>query len=106
MASGEYTLYATSIDKEDFDWFEKANCKGTDTENYFIERGESYPPELTRVCNRCPVKSECLDFAFKYQTVGFWGGTSELDRRQMKRARKINGSAFKPRQESLLLIRL
>jgi hypothetical protein len=93
----ESKLYVAQIDREDLLWFDKANCKGTDTDSFFIEKGEAYPPELKRVCSVCSVKKDCLDFAVKYNTLGFWGGTSEMDRRQMRVARKINGSAFKPR---------
>lgn len=106
MPSGEYSLYATKIEKEDFNWFDEANCKGTDTDSFFIERGEAYPPELKKICDNCSVKRECLNFALKYNTLGFWGGTSEMDRRQMTVAEKINGSAFKPRSGNPLLTRL
>jgi hypothetical protein len=97
MPVEESRLYAAHIDRDDLLWFDKANCKGTDTDSFFIERGEAYPPELKQVCNRCSVKKDCLNFAVKYNTVGFWGGTSEMDRRQLRVAEKINGSAFKPR---------
>lgn len=97
MPVEESRLYASQIDKEDFDWFDEANCKGTDTDSFFIEKGEAYPPELKRTCSVCYVKRECLDFAVKYNTLGYWGGSSEMERRQMRVERKINGSAFKPR---------
>lgn len=89
MASGDYNLYATRIDKEDTQWFDEANCKGTDTDSFFIERGEAYPPELKEICYRCSVRRDCLDFALKYNTLGFWGGTSEMDRRHMSLAKKM-----------------
>ena len=40
------------------------------------------------VCATCPVTSECLDFALETnQDSGVWGGTSEEERRQLRRAR-------------------
>lgn len=94
MPVEESKLYVANIDAKDLIWFDRANCKGTDTESFFIEKGEAYPKELRQICNRCEVKGECLNFAVKYKTLGFWGGTSELDRRQMTVAKKINSSAF------------
>jgi WhiB family redox-sensing transcriptional regulator len=38
------------------------------------------------VCCECPVKVDCLDFAMETnQDTGIWGGTSEEERRQMRR---------------------
>lgn len=39
----------------------------------------------------CPVRLECLDDALKVQTyrAGVWGGTSEKDRRGVRRAREL-----------------
>lgn len=39
------------------------------------------------ICDRCPVKPECLEWALKHDEVGVWGGTSEATRRSLKRPR-------------------
>jgi WhiB family transcriptional regulator, redox-sensing transcriptional regulator len=40
------------------------------------------------VCETCPVIRECLEFALETnQDSGVWGGTSEEERRQVRRAR-------------------
>ena len=40
------------------------------------------------VCGTCPVTNECLEFALETnQDSGVWGGTSEEERRQLRRAR-------------------
>lgn len=40
------------------------------------------------VCVRCPVREECLEFALETnQEAGVWGGTSEDERRQIRRRR-------------------
>lgn len=39
------------------------------------------------ICNRCPIKPECLEWALKHDEEGVWGGTSEATRRSLKRPR-------------------
>jgi WhiB family transcriptional regulator, redox-sensing transcriptional regulator len=44
--------------------------------------------EAKRVCGTCPVMGECLRWALETgQDDGVWGGTSEDERRAMRRAR-------------------
>jgi len=39
------------------------------------------------VCDQCPVKAPCLQFALETnQDSGIWGGTSEDERRRLRRA--------------------
>jgi len=39
------------------------------------------------VCETCPVKGPCLQFALATnQDSGIWGGTTEEDRRKLRRA--------------------
>jgi WhiB family redox-sensing transcriptional regulator len=38
------------------------------------------------VCGQCPVNRDCLDYALETnQDSGIWGGTSEEDRRVLRR---------------------
>ena len=40
-----------------------------------------------QVCGECPAKTPCLEFALETnQDAGIWGGTSEEERRAMRRA--------------------
>jgi len=42
--------------------------------------------EAKRVCEECAVKQDCLEFALETnQDCGIWGGTSEDERRQIRR---------------------
>lgn len=44
-----------------------------------------------RVCNRCPVKAECLEFAVtNMDEHGVWGGTSEAERLPLIKAHKVS----------------
>ena len=55
---------------------------------FFPETGEGVA-FARQLCRRCPVKSECLDFAMATnESFGVWGGTSERERRRMRRDRR------------------
>ncbi len=39
------------------------------------------------MCRACPVREDCLLFAFETKQVdGIWGGTTEDERRRLRRA--------------------
>jgi hypothetical protein len=67
-------------------WYDKAACNGSDPEAFFVEtRGHNYENTTQRICASCPVKNDCLKFAIKYRMQGYWGGTTEQQRRSLKR---------------------
>lgn len=72
------------------DWRHRAACWGEDPEDFFPV-GNSGPAllqtaEAKSVCRRCPVVSECLNWALETgQDAGVWGGMSEDERRALKR---------------------
>ncbi|MCS0638399.1 WhiB family transcriptional regulator [Streptomyces sp. LP05-1] len=42
--------------------------------------------EAKRVCRRCPVREQCLEWALETgQDVGVWGGLAEDERRALRR---------------------
>jgi WhiB family redox-sensing transcriptional regulator len=60
---------------------------------FFPERGES-TREAKATCATCNVSVECLDYAMRNQIkFGIWGGTSELERRTLRRAERERMSA-------------
>lgn len=66
-------------------WTERAGCIGSDPDLFFPGRGESCAPAKA-ICAPCPVRSECLDYARRWNiSFGVWGGTSERERRQLPR---------------------
>jgi WhiB family redox-sensing transcriptional regulator len=72
----------------------EANCIGIDVNMFFTEDGSSTFIEenlLKRTCNACPVKSECLDYALNHAVLGWWGGTSEGQRKRLRQ--KLNITA-------------
>jgi WhiB family transcriptional regulator, redox-sensing transcriptional regulator len=55
---------------------------------FFPERGEDERP-AKRICGTCPVKGFCLEYALAAgEKHGIWGGTSERQRRNLRRERR------------------
>ncbi|MCB1258049.1 MAG: WhiB family transcriptional regulator [Microthrixaceae bacterium] len=64
-----------------------ANCMGVDPDLFFPERGAS-TAEAKAVCEGCVVKDLCLESALANgEKFGIWGGTSERERRALRRER-------------------
>ncbi|MEK7571975.1 MAG: WhiB family transcriptional regulator, partial [Patescibacteria group bacterium] len=78
-------------------WIDRAACVETDPEGFFSnENGQWTSGRLElakRICNRCPVQSECLHYAFQlrnqFRVVGVWGGTTEHDRAELVKEGKF-----------------
>jgi WhiB family redox-sensing transcriptional regulator len=67
------------------EWQERALCAQTDPEAFFPEKGGS-TREAKRICTRCEVRTECLEYALSHdERFGIWGGMSERERRRLKR---------------------
>lgn len=73
-------------------WREQAACRSTDPELFFPV-GSTGPvleeiQAAKAVCARCPVSQACLQFALDTnQDTGIWGGTTEEERRRLRRSR-------------------
>jgi WhiB family redox-sensing transcriptional regulator len=86
------TILASSLAlaNAQYAWRKYALCRDTDPDLFFpvgttgqalvqIERAK-------QVCAQCPVSQDCLDFALETnQDSGIWGGTSEEERRKLRR---------------------
>jgi WhiB family redox-sensing transcriptional regulator len=43
---------------------------------------------MREMCEACPVRGECLDFALADESItGLWGGTTDAERREIRRRR-------------------
>lgn len=67
----------------------KAACEGTDTDMWFQDRDFSNYRLLRRICNGCPAKRECLDYALYNNVIGFWAGTTMHQRRLLRKQNNI-----------------
>ncbi|MCX5263904.1 MULTISPECIES: WhiB family transcriptional regulator [unclassified Streptomyces] len=80
------------------DWRQHAACRREDPDLFF-PIGTSGPAlmqeeQAKTVCRRCPVQEACLEWAMETdQTLGVWGGTSETERRALKRRIKARRSS-------------
>ena len=80
-----------SIDWDLDDWRDEAACRDTDPDLFFpvgttgaaIEQIDA----AKTVCFSCLARSACLEFALATnQESGVWGGTSEEDRRKLRKS--------------------
>ena len=76
---------------EDDDWRDHAAFRDTNPDLFF-QVGTTGPAieqieQAKAVCRECPSQSACLEFALvTNQDSGVWGGTSEEERRKLRRA--------------------
>lgn len=71
-------------------WQERALCSQTDPEAFFPEKGGS-TREAKRICVRCEVRAECLEYAvLNQERFGIWGGLSERERRRLEPGERID----------------
>lgn len=47
------------------------------------------------ICNACPLREPCLDYAVHHMVQGIWGGTVESVRKRIRRERGIVGIQVK-----------
>lgn len=73
-------------------WKQHAECRGMNPDLFLPPRGDNRALAAAKtVCGRCPVRQECLDYALDMnERTGVWGGTSERQRREMRRDRGRN----------------
>jgi len=97
----EFTKYADSeasvaltwsrtYEWNDDDWRCRAACRDTDPDLFFPvgTTGQAIDQidAAKAVCRECPALEPCLDFALATnQEAGVWGGTSEEERRKLRK---------------------
>ena len=69
------------------EWQADARCSEVDPEIFFPERGGS-SKAARAVCSQCSVRGQCLEYALNNkEQFGIWGGTSERERRRLRKDR-------------------
>ncbi len=71
-------------------WHNLAACRGRNTKEFYQGVGEPTPKHIVALCDSCPVQVECLDWAVRHEPAGIWGGTTERERRRMRRRSGIS----------------
>jgi WhiB family transcriptional regulator, redox-sensing transcriptional regulator len=84
-------MWNRTVDWDSGDWRQGAACRDTEPDLFF-PIGTTGPAigqieEAKRVCRNCDAQEHCLDFALATnQESGVWGGTSEEERRKLRKA--------------------
>lgn len=67
-------------------WHLDAACRGMDVRLFFPGKSQvRLSNRAKRVCARCPVQAECLEWAIENKEPGgVWGGTTERTRRELR----------------------
>jgi hypothetical protein len=88
-------------DYPDFEEFGDAPCSQGDPDAFFPEDRPdgnmqhnriAYPMEryAKTSCFGCPYRFRCLEYAMKNEDlIGIWGGTTEAERRKMRRGERV-----------------
>lgn len=95
-----------ALGSADYTWRTHATCRDTDPELFFPigTTGQALLQiaKAKSVCCECPVNVECLQFALETnQDTGIWGGTSEEERRQMRREQAAHERALRQQRAAL-----
>lgn len=79
-------------------WQRDAACRHSNPDLFFplgpsaLGRVEAWAAK--QICNRCPVRTDCLDWSIDTrQRTGVWGGMTEDERRQEVERRRRSGRA-------------
>ena len=68
----------------DEQWREQALCAQADTGDVFFPEKGSSTADAKAICRRCPVTTDCLEYALANdERFGVWGGLSERERRRL-----------------------
>lgn len=86
------------LDEDGKEWFDD----GTIWEA-FGDTSEHYT-EAKRVCDLCPVREECLDYALdQKERYGMWGGLTPIERRRIERKERRQRLKDRRAQEAIAL---
>lgn len=70
------------------EWIDKARCREVGTDIFYPDPSDPLTViRAKKVCASCEVQAECLDLGIA-ETYGIWGGTTENERRQLRKQRK------------------
>jgi len=66
---------------------ERGSCVGAKNTNFYgsDERETTVvPKDVRELCESCPVISECLDYALRYERYNIWANTTERERKMLR----------------------
>jgi WhiB family redox-sensing transcriptional regulator len=66
---------------------ERRGCKDISDPAVFFPEVSGAAVQARAICNRCPVRDACREWAIRYEPAGVWGGLS-AEERDMERRRR------------------
>lgn len=66
---------------------EQANCLGVDPDLFFPDGAikPSTEKTLRRICMSCNIMDECLEYSLGVKVVGYWAGTTDAQRVELRK---------------------
>ena len=64
-------------------------CNGKQALDWFPAVQSASSEEAKAVCRTCGVVGPCLSYALAHRELGIWGGTTERDRRALRRLARL-----------------
>lgn len=69
------------------EWMTEGVCAQVDPDLWFPTRGSGHDSrEAIKICQGCPIRRKCLQYALDTGELGIWGGTTAEHRRVMRAA--------------------
>ena len=71
-------------------WVKQAACLGHNPDLWFLDDQTGSYREARAVCDACPVRVDCLQWALDSHTDhGMWGGLNPNERKQLRRRQQL-----------------
>lgn len=70
------------------DIFKDAECQGVETYTFYPEKALFSPEEerfYAKLCERCPIIKQCLEWGLAHENHGVWGGTTPVGRTRIRK---------------------
>ena len=72
------------------EWYNRGLCKNYPTKLFY--QYDAKKDRLAKtICNLCPVRTDCLQYALDNEETGVWGGLNDADRTRLVRKNLIQG---------------
>ena len=81
------------------EWMSSAACKDVGPDPFYVEAPHTHAGDEARaICEACPVRRQCLDYAIaNHEPAGIWGGKTWRQRRRIITDRRRAMAGEKPR---------
>lgn len=87
-------LVSVVLSVKSIEW-NQADCRGMNTDLFYMNREELQLEGMTymtlrRICSDCPIWRDCLEYSFRYERHGMFGGVTSLERDLIRRKQFAN----------------